>query len=367
MRKGRQLEIIIEKISYLAIPNAKIESPCMVKDIDTGETREVDIGIRIASDSREIFIAIECRDRKAVQDVTWIEQLISKKESIGADRLIAVTSSNFSESARIKAKKRGIELENIYKFDSQKLTTFCNEIYIETLSFVSEFTSIELYLPASSNVILNEESIFFDKSINQEIKSEDFLKILSNSFLEQVILGNPKDNLHFCDYFNQYYSDLEKSALEKLGKSSQVIENRDESSPQLDKSKIKIWTTVKFKTQNFMILIPENLYLMQSGQYIDIQDIRVTANIFRKIRRFPVSAIYSSEKVELLEHKIEAENLNSELTSMNSIDIVIDKESKEAQWWICWSDVQKQFPEECLVQIIFTNQIPIVLKSIFVK
>src|SRR4028118_456640 len=116
MRQGKSLELIIEKIQGLIMPGATIKSPEYVNDIDTGTPREVDVGIRVNTEQGSVFIAVECRDRGGVQDIQWIEQLIAKKESIQADVLIAVVTSNFTKPAKIKAFKKGICLRTIEQF-----------------------------------------------------------------------------------------------------------------------------------------------------------------------------------------------------------------------------------------------------------
>ena len=96
-RKGRELELLVKRIKEHRSPNATICSPEYVPDKDTGQPREVDVGIRVCRNNDSVFIAVECRDRVSVQTVEWIEQLICKKQSIGADVLVAVTSSRFSK------------------------------------------------------------------------------------------------------------------------------------------------------------------------------------------------------------------------------------------------------------------------------
>lgn len=108
MKQGREFELLIARIKEMLHPEARVQSPARVPDRDTGEPREIDVGIWRQAEQGEIFIAVECRHRTAVQDVTWIEQLIAKKDSIGADLLIAVTSSAFTSPATVKAAKRGV-------------------------------------------------------------------------------------------------------------------------------------------------------------------------------------------------------------------------------------------------------------------
>jgi hypothetical protein len=88
-----------------------IRSPDHIRCRLTGAMREVDASIRGGSEFE--LITIECRKRRAREDVTWIEQLATKKESIGAARTIAVSASGFSKAAQTVAASHGIELKTL--------------------------------------------------------------------------------------------------------------------------------------------------------------------------------------------------------------------------------------------------------------
>ena len=60
-----------------------------------------------------MLVTIECRRRANIQDVTWIEQLVTKKHAIGADHAIAVSASGFFKNAQNIAKQNGISLRKI--------------------------------------------------------------------------------------------------------------------------------------------------------------------------------------------------------------------------------------------------------------
>src|SRR3546814_10519877 len=79
-RLGRSLELLVLRIKQHQSPQAKVRSPDFVRDVDTGEQREIDVGIHIPTESGETFIAVECRDRRALQSVEWVEQLIRSEE-----------------------------------------------------------------------------------------------------------------------------------------------------------------------------------------------------------------------------------------------------------------------------------------------
>jgi len=71
--------------------------------------REVDASLRHTVGTAEILVTVESRDRARRQDVTWIEQLHSKQQGIGASKTIAVSSKPFSPEAERVAESLGIE------------------------------------------------------------------------------------------------------------------------------------------------------------------------------------------------------------------------------------------------------------------
>jgi hypothetical protein len=110
----REFEKLIARIEEAAGPlGIKVKSPDRIPSKVTGRLREVDASIRARIGTSEVLITIECRKRKPTQDVTWIEQLVAKKQSIGASRTIAVSASGFSQEATATAMANGIELRTL--------------------------------------------------------------------------------------------------------------------------------------------------------------------------------------------------------------------------------------------------------------
>ena len=67
-------------------------------------TRQIDVTLR----RKGALTLVECRLRKAPQDVQWIECLIGRRISLGAQSVIAVSSSGFTTGALAKARRYGI-------------------------------------------------------------------------------------------------------------------------------------------------------------------------------------------------------------------------------------------------------------------
>ena len=91
----------------------------------TNRLREVDASIRARVGSAEILVTIECRRRSAKQDVTWLEQLSSKKQALGAARTIAVSKSSFSKGAIEAAAFYGIDLRILNEITETDIQSWC--------------------------------------------------------------------------------------------------------------------------------------------------------------------------------------------------------------------------------------------------
>lgn len=76
----QEFERLVARIEADAGPRGVIvTSPDRIRCKITGRLREVDASIRSRIGTAEMLVTIECRRRAAVQDVTWIEQLATKK------------------------------------------------------------------------------------------------------------------------------------------------------------------------------------------------------------------------------------------------------------------------------------------------
>jgi hypothetical protein len=107
----REFEKLVAQIEKAASPHgAQVKSPDRIKDLVTGKMREVDASIKYKVGTANILITIECRRRGRKADDTWIEQLVTKRQKIGATKTIAVSSNGFTDSAVKTSKINNIEL-----------------------------------------------------------------------------------------------------------------------------------------------------------------------------------------------------------------------------------------------------------------
>lgn len=113
-RDWREFEKLVSRIESMAAPRGVvIKSPDRIRDLITGQLREVDASIRTRVGTAEVLITVECRQRSRSGDDTWIEQLATKRQKIGASKTIAVSARGFTESAIRSATQFGIELRTL--------------------------------------------------------------------------------------------------------------------------------------------------------------------------------------------------------------------------------------------------------------
>lgn len=310
-RKGKDFELLISKFESLKNTGANIKSPDYVYDSDVKSKREVDIGIRF--EDNPIYIAVECRDRGSVQDIQWIEQLITKKKSINADVLIAVTASSFTKPAKMKAFKNGIIIrcvENINANDiiAIKKTNYLEVCYISNLIYT--FDSISLY-----------DS---DTETNQHLE----LMHLQHCFIHNK---ETDEKIPFVSFINDSVVD-----------GSLKIEN-------LDKRK-NINGQLKLKHSN-LSLWPFNY---------DVQAVIVSINANIEKIKYPLVSVKEYKDSITYDLLAQIQEYGPENNSF-----IIDKPSNTSNWQIDWNALQK--PDKIISSLVVYNENPTKLQKVTIK
>jgi restriction endonuclease len=142
----QRLILLIE--ASLAPIGARIIESLMLRDLVSGHLREIDIAIDIPSGPRTIRVALECRDHKRPASVQWINELTGKYMHLPVDRIVAVSRSGFTKSARDKAAAVKIDLltfEDAPNFDWSSLSTAAQFVVVASMRY--KWTSITLVPP----------------------------------------------------------------------------------------------------------------------------------------------------------------------------------------------------------------------------
>ena len=82
----------------------------MIYDFDAETDVEVDVLVTFRIAGRDYRSAIECRDHGRKQGPSWIRDLRTKRDACRLDKIVAVSSSGFSATARTAAEKYGIQV-----------------------------------------------------------------------------------------------------------------------------------------------------------------------------------------------------------------------------------------------------------------
>jgi hypothetical protein len=121
-RRGRDLETLVALVERLLeeMP-VVIQSPEYIIGRRSDSPREIDVTIRGTVGSATVLVMVECRDRDGTQGVGWIDQVVGKREDVGADKAVVVCSAGFSEPAIRAAQAVGIELRTMTQLSESDL------------------------------------------------------------------------------------------------------------------------------------------------------------------------------------------------------------------------------------------------------
>ena len=87
-----------------------VQESCPLTDVITKNSREVDIVAEGEIHGYSICLSVEVCDRSRAADVTWVEGLAKKHESLPTDKLVLWSASGFTDAAKTKAAALKIEI-----------------------------------------------------------------------------------------------------------------------------------------------------------------------------------------------------------------------------------------------------------------
>ena len=205
-RKGKNFELSYKWLYDLDKDKYKITSPAFLYDPFSERKREIDVLVEFYDkDNIRRKMAIECRDRKNIQDVTWIEQLQQKKEDLSLDYVLSTTMTNFTSSAINKARKHGVILERAETFNINSVSeATTNEFFLDAYFFKLSFEKLNFLIKNKGMISFKE----FIKSLNlveqieliNELNHDYYFSIDPNEILKKenikndTFFQNDKDN-----------------------------------------------------------------------------------------------------------------------------------------------------------------------------
>lgn len=171
--QSRELEKLVVRIHRLLEPESvSVTWNHRIRDPDTGQLRQIDGLIA----RKGTCIHLECRAHNAVQDVTWVEELIGRRESMRVDGIIAVSLSGFTGPAIKKAEKFGVILRTFAEMTDAEIRAWGKTAKF-SVDYI-QFSSIEL-------------TLFVDTGGSKFVSEKPFLNIVGSKVSPiYLILGD---------------------------------------------------------------------------------------------------------------------------------------------------------------------------------
>ena len=163
-KRTNQFQSLIYNIEKsLANESTHVEESALVKD-NLGIEREIDVLITTTINQIEIKLAVECRDYNRDQTISWIDELVGKYSNISVDKIIAVSSSGFSNTAKEKAEQNNIIAISLDEANKHEWSDFIEKIVIGLYRFEVSLLDAGAQLKRQSNEVLADNETLYDKS-----------------------------------------------------------------------------------------------------------------------------------------------------------------------------------------------------------
>ena len=245
-RTNEYQKLILAIQRHLASGTAHIEESKMLWDHMSEQEREVDIYIEDTLSNLPIKIAVECTSRSRKLGVSYIDETVEKHRSVGINNSVIVSDSGFTETAKTKAKKIGVELisygeafckdwpEHLQSIKEIELQAIYQRIEFKQLDFGYDKNNLPTGFILDANVQVEEKGSFelvplfdyFFSYIDKEVQRQGLPLILGESsglkiewdLKPPVKLIDKNKKLATCEIFSAiafYQTDSMK--LDKVG------------------------------------------------------------------------------------------------------------------------------------------------------
>ena len=187
-RAGRSLETLVAILEKAFDPlQVKVYSPAYITGHESGSRRELDVAVRGRLGTADVFVMIECRDRVATEEVSWIEQLATKMRDVRANKTIAVSSSGFSSGAASLAAAESIELRTMQTLDLGHPFSWLGltHLNVQLVRFGLGGIRVQLLQPDDEVITAfdsrplesHDEELFIDKLSGKTLSPNDILRL----------------------------------------------------------------------------------------------------------------------------------------------------------------------------------------------
>ncbi len=155
--KWKRFEDLSAQIQRDLSPGASVKENDKIIGKNSGVPREIDITIRKTVGQYKLLIVIDCKDYRRPVDIKDVEEFMGLAEDVGANKAAMIGARGFTEAAKTRAKKAGIDLHCIIDTDSHEWQTY---VTIPALVDYRELSTFSLSLRSTSPGFIVESQDF---------------------------------------------------------------------------------------------------------------------------------------------------------------------------------------------------------------
>ena len=173
-KKWQKFESLVAHVQSTLAPQSKIGRNEKILGKRSKTVREIDITVRQNVGQYNIFVAIDCKDRKRPIDLKEVEEFIGLVKDVGANKGAIVSASGFTQAARTRATDAGIDIYRLVdaeKHDWQcyvSIPVLCDFRRIKSFRFRFRGTGPFRMMPqdARTMVLFNQSREPIDTMLN---------------------------------------------------------------------------------------------------------------------------------------------------------------------------------------------------------
>jgi len=140
------------------------------------QLRQIDITIR----RDDKLTIIECRLSRSRQNVKWVEELIGRRQSLGAQTIIAVTSAGFTTGAQRKAARYGVLLRDLRQLSDEEIMSWGRGTTL--ILYYYQYSNVNLAIGFAPQSVPSLDTAI----LSQELRSHYVLQSVFNAAAEQL-------------------------------------------------------------------------------------------------------------------------------------------------------------------------------------
>ncbi len=103
-------QVVLRIYGALSGTASTVEESVLLKEKNSEAEREVDVLVTSSVAGHLMRVAVECRDHGRDQDITWVDSLVGKYANLDVQKVVAISHTDFSATAKQKAAQHNIEL-----------------------------------------------------------------------------------------------------------------------------------------------------------------------------------------------------------------------------------------------------------------